>query len=101
MEITYDNDTIIKIMTQYKRKREKEKERYDTKLKVCPEYKLKCRERSRLHYQNNKEKRKDKYESNKEYNNAKQLLSYYIKNDKLHIFKTKHADKLDLVNHLL
>ena len=60
MENTFDNETIVKIVTQYKRKREMEKLRYDTKLKNDPEYKKKCCERSRAHYQKNKEKIKAK-----------------------------------------
>ncbi len=98
--VSYDNDMIIKIVNQYKRKKEKEKERYEI-IKNDPDYKKKCCERSRQHYQENKEKRKEKYNEKKEYNNAKQLLSYYIKNDKIDIFKVKHSDKLDLVGHLI
>lgn len=98
--ISYDNDKIIKVMNQYKRKQEKEKERYE-KIKNDPEYKKKCCERSRLHYQKNKEKRAEKYNENKKYINAKQLLSYYTKNNKIEVFKVRHADKLELVNHLL
>tara|TARA_R110000765_G_scaffold51410_1_gene103826 strand:+ start:165 stop:482 length:318 start_codon:yes stop_codon:yes gene_type:complete len=99
--ISYDNDMIFKIVNQYKRKRDMEKKRYDTVLKIDPEYKKKCCERSRLHYQKNKEKRRDKYLQDKEFNNAKQLLSYYTKNNNLETFKDKHPDKLELVKHLI
>ena len=99
--ITYDNEKIFKIVDQYKRKREKEKQRYETKLKHDPDYKKKCCERSRLHYQKNKEKRKELYEKEKEFNTAKQLLSYYVKNNKLDTFKEKHPEKLEKVKHLI
>ncbi len=101
MDNTFDNETIIKIVNQYKRKREMEKLRYDTKLKIDPEYKKKCCERSRAHYQKNKEKRREKYLKDKDFNTAKQLLSYYTKNNNLETFKDKHPDKLELVKHLI
>tara|TARA_R110000803_G_scaffold3448_1_gene11676 strand:- start:670 stop:933 length:264 start_codon:yes stop_codon:yes gene_type:complete len=37
------------------------------------------------------------YDSNRDYINAKNLCNYYLKNDKLDIFKIRHRDRYDLL----
>tara|TARA_R110000824_G_scaffold231517_1_gene419407 strand:- start:13686 stop:14015 length:330 start_codon:yes stop_codon:yes gene_type:complete len=97
----FTNEQIIKIINQYKNKKDKEKIRYDTKLKFDSEYKTLRNERSRIYYQNNKDIIKEKYKKDKAFRNARQILYYYKSNNNVELFKTKHADKLKLVEHLL
>ncbi len=96
----FNNESIARILQSYKRKREMEKARYE-RLKDTPEFKLDRNERSRKHYNKNKDKVKERYKENKDLIKAKQLLYYYKSNNKLDIFKVRHHDKLHLINHLL
>lgn len=90
-------EQIKKIIDTYKKQRVKDKDRYET-LKLNEDFKVKNRERARLHYVNNKEKKKQKYQDNKDILNAKSLLQYYKYNDKVDTFKDKHKDKYDLLH---
>ena len=89
-------EQINKIIENYKKQKVKDKDRYDT-LKLSEDFKVKNRERARLHYENNKDKKKQKYQDNKDILNAKSLLQYYKYNDKVDTFKEKHTDKYDLL----
>ena len=101
MDKEYNNTDIIRILQQYKNKRNQEYNKYHSILKNDPDFKMKNTERSKEYYINNKDIIKVKNEDKKELNNAKSLLRYYKKNDILHLFKMKHEDKLKLVEHLL
>ena len=89
-------EQINKIIQNYKNQKVKDKDRYNT-LKLSEDFKVKNRERARLHYENNKDKKKQKYQDNKDILNAKSLLQYYKYNDKVDTFKEKHTDKYDLL----
>lgn len=95
MELT--DIRIQSILKQYERKREKEKERYQ-RIKDTEEFKNKNRERARNHYQQNKEIKKEKYDNNREFLNARSSFYYYRKIDKLDYFKEKYPDKVKLLN---
>ena len=101
MDKEFNNTDIIRILQQYKNKRNQEYNKYHSILKNDPDFKMKNTERSKEYYINNKDIIKVKNEDKKELNNAKSLLRYYKKNDILHLFKMKHEDKLKLVEHLL
>lgn len=95
MELT--DIRIQSILKQYERKRKKEKERYQ-RIKDTEEFKNKNRERARNHYQQNKEIKKEKYDNNREFLNARSSFYYYRKIDKLDYFKEKYPDKVKLLN---
>lgn len=101
MDKEFNNTDIIRILQQYKNKRNQEYNKYHSILKNDPDFKMKNTERSKEYYINNKDIIKVKNEDKKELNNAKSLLRYYKKNNILHLFKMKHEDKLKLVEHLL
>ena len=62
------------------------------------DFKKKNRERAKAHYQNGyKEKKKEKYNENKDLLKNKSLFNYYKKQDKIDIFKTKHEDKYKML----
>ena len=89
---------ISKILTNYKNKRIRENKYYHEVSKNKEEFKIKNRERAKLHYQNGyKEKRKINYENNKQLLSSKSLYNYYKRNDKIDIFKNKHKDKYDML----
>ncbi len=90
-------EQINKIIENYKQQKIKDKNRYET-LKLNEDFKVKNRERARLHYEKNKDKKKQKYQDNKDFLNAKSILQYYKYNDKVNIFKEKHKDKYELLH---
>ena len=89
-------EQINKIIENYKQQKIKDKNRYEN-LKLNEDFKVKNRERARLHYEKNKDKKKQKYQDNKDILNAKSLLQYYKYNNKVNIFKDKHKDKYELL----
>lgn len=95
-EIT-DPERIKKVLEQYERKRKKEKDRYQL-IKDTDDFKNKNRERARNYYGLNKENKKEKYEQDKDFLSARSQYYYYRRNDKLHIFKEKYPNKVELLN---
>lgn len=87
------DERIKNIINQYERKREKEKARYEL-IRNTDEFKNKNRERARNHYQVNKEKKKEKYDNNKVFMNARSSYYYYKKRDKIDLFKEKYPNKV-------
>jgi len=97
MDLTAEQ--IARVLTNYKNKRIRENKYYHEVTKNKEEFKIKNRERAKLHYDNGyKEKKKEKYSNNKEFLKNKSLYNYYKKNDKLDIFKDKHKDKYDMLS---
>ena len=87
---------VKSILEQYEKKRAREKERYD-RIKETEEFKIQNRERAKLHYHNNKEQSKNKYESDRDFHNARSSYYYFKRNDRLDIFKKTHPDKVQLL----
>lgn len=87
------DERIKNIINQYERKRIKERERYEL-IKGTDEFKNKNRERARNHYQVNKEKKKEKYDNNKDFMNSRSSYYYYKKHNKLDLFKEKYPNKV-------
>jgi len=97
MDLTAEQ--IARVLTNYKNKRIRENKYYHEVTKNKEEFKIKNRERAKLHYDNGyKEKKKEKYSNNKDILKNKALYNYYKKNDKLDIFKDKHKDKYDMLS---
>jgi len=94
-EIT-DSERIKKILIQYEKKRAREKERY-LLIKDTEDFKFKNRQRAKNHYEKNKQIKKEKYDLDKEYLNARSQYYYYKKNNKLDIFAEKYPHKITLL----
>jgi len=92
----YSEEEINKIIQHYKNQKQKDKDKY-LKNKDNEDFKIKNRERARLHYQNNKDKKAVKYQENKELLNTKSLLQYYKYNDKIETFKNKYPEKVEVL----
>jgi len=92
----YSESEIQNILKLYSKKKEYEKQRYDS-VKDTDEFKIKNRMRAKQHYDNNKEIKLQKYQDNKEIMNAKSSYYYYKKNDKLEKFKEKNSEKYELL----
>ena len=88
MLFEYSEEQIQNILTSYKNKREKEKERYD-KIKDTEEFKIANRQRAKNYYQTNKELKKEKYENNKTMIRAKNSYYYYKRKNDIEKFKEK------------
>lgn len=89
----YSDEKISSILNQYKKKREREKQKYHEELKTNPEWREKNKENSKKYYHNNKSKYKQKYKNKEEYFKIKNLYQYYLRNDKVEAFKEKHKEK--------
>jgi hypothetical protein len=92
MLFEYSEEQIQNILTSYKNKREKEKERYD-KIKGTEEFKIANRQRAKNYYQTNKELKKEKYENNKTMIRAKNSYYYYKRKNDIEKFKEKFPDR--------
>tara|TARA_R110000782_G_C14592298_1_gene389935 strand:+ start:60 stop:371 length:312 start_codon:yes stop_codon:yes gene_type:complete len=92
-----DSARIQKIIQQYETKRAKEKVRYNL-IKDTEDFKIKNRQRAKDHYVLNKNIKKEKYESDKEFLSAKSQYNYYKKLDKIDIFKEKYPHKIEILS---
>ena len=89
---------IAKILTDYKKKRERENKYYHEVKKHDEEFKAKNRERAKNHYHSKgKDMKSNQYQDNKEFVKARSLYNYYKKRDNLDTFKEKHDDKCKIL----
>jgi hypothetical protein len=96
MNNEFDETQINKILNDYKNRRMRDRIRYET-IKDNTEFKIKNRERAKLHYEQNKDKRKEKYIENNDLMRARNSYYYYKKNDKLDDLKIKYPDRWQLL----
>ena len=89
-------EQIETILTRYKNQQQRDKEKYE-KVKDSEDFKIKNREKARLWYENNKEKRAKKYQDNKDFNLSKNTYYYYKRTNQLDKFKEKHPQKYDIL----
>ena len=94
--LDFSEEEIEKILTQYKNKREKEKERYD-KIKDTDKYRFASRERAKNNYNLTKEIRAEKYILNKNMIKAKNSFNYYKKQNKIDKFIEKYPDRHEIL----
>tara|TARA_B110000285_G_scaffold160599_1_gene179267 strand:- start:108 stop:374 length:267 start_codon:yes stop_codon:yes gene_type:complete len=73
------------VLSKFKNKKQSNYDYYNKK-KNSDEFKIKNRLNAKLYYT-----------KNKEYINIKNLYNYYLKNDKLNIFKERHKDKYNIL----
>ena len=92
-----DNEQIQRILEQYKQRQERDSKRYQ-ELKKDPEFVKLNRERAKLHYEKNKDKKLRHYHDNKEFMSAKSSYHYYRRRDRLDFFKDKYPDKVKLLS---
>ena len=99
MENNYNlsEEQINKILSNYKKKAEREKHYYHNVAKLDENFKIKNRQRAKAHYEKNKDKKKEKYDTNKDFLKSKSLYNYYKKNDRIDDFKKKHDDKFQIL----
>lgn len=90
-------EQIEKILNNYKAKKEREHKYYHAVKKVDENFILKNRQRAKLHYENNKSVKKEKYEADKDYRRALSLYNYYKKQGTLERFEEKHPEKMNMV----
>ena len=96
----FDNDKLTKIIEAYKKRRDRDKAKYERK-KNDPNFVQQNRARAKAHYQAHyKDIKKSNYESNKELNQCKSLFYYYRKNNKVDEYIKKYPEKVEiLTNH--
>lgn len=96
MSLDLSEAQIQKILEAYKNKREREKERYE-QIKDTEEFKNYNRNKAKLHYENNKDKYKEKYKNKKELMKARNSYYYYKKKDDMKTFQEKHPERYELL----
>ena len=96
MSLDLSEAQIQKILEAYKNKRAREKERYE-QIKDTEEFKTYNRNKSKLHYENNKEMYKEKYNKIKELNKAKNSYYYYKRKNDMETFQKKYPDRYELL----
>ncbi len=94
---TLNNSDITKIITQYKKKREREKKNYHERLKVDNEWCKRNQQRALDHYNKNKDKNKEKYKNDKDFVNSRSMFQYYKRNNRIMDFKDKYPEKYELL----
>ena len=92
-----NEETINRVILQYKKKKEKEYNNYHNKNKLDPDYMQKNKDRAKNHYNLNKEKRKESYSQNKDLVKARSSYYYYLKNNKIDTFKSKFPHHVELL----
>ena len=91
------NDEIKNIMDKQKRINIAHKKYYHDKLKDNEEYQKKARERSKIWYEKNNKKKKEKYQANKELINAKQLYIYHNNKNQSNKFIDRYPEKYQML----
>ena len=91
----FTDEQINHILNQYKNKRNREKTIYHEVNKKDPEWCKINNQRAKTHYHNNKDKKKEKYQSNKEFVNARNMWRYYERLNRHNDFIVKHPDKVE------
>lgn len=92
-----EHQDIQKILADYAKRKEYYKSRYHNKVKNDPIQIEKARERARLHYKKNKEKRADYYEKNKDIMKLMNKYRYYKKNSSMERFISKYPNEYQLL----
>lgn len=92
-----EDDEITDIVNKFIHRREYYKQRYHNYVKTDPEQVDKARERARIHYNNNKEKRKEYYQTNKTMMLAMNRYRYYKKNNNLDLYIKKYPEDYKLI----
>jgi acid phosphatase class B len=95
----YSDEQIQHILNVYRTQREKDKIKYEKK-KLNPDFVIKNRERAKKHYEKNKEKRVNKYQLNKDLQQAKSSYHYYKRKDNIDKFKEKHPERYNLLQNI-
>ena len=96
---TFNEEQIHRILSSYKNKREKDKERYQKK-KDDPEFVEKNRTRAREHYHKNKDVKRERYYENRDVAIARNSFYYYRKLNNLDLFQDKFPERYKLIESL-
>tara|TARA_R110002096_G_scaffold211263_1_gene398750 strand:+ start:1443 stop:1838 length:396 start_codon:yes stop_codon:yes gene_type:complete len=89
----YTDDKIKSIITQYKKKRERENKMYHEELKHDENWRKKNNDKSKDYYKINKEAVRKKYLSDNEYIKIRNLYRYYLRCNRVQDFKDKYPEK--------
>jgi hypothetical protein len=94
--MNYSPEEINKILSNYTKKKEYEKQRYMS-IKDTDDFKILNRQRSKAHYDKHKDIKLQNYQDNKEVMNAKSSYRYYNKVNKLELFAERNKEKYELL----
>ena len=97
MSNSYTDEELKKIISNYKKSKEKDRKKYEKK-KDDPNFMRKNRNRALAYHEKHKDERKLQYASNKPFNSAKSLYNYYVKHERSEEFIKKHPDKVIILH---
>lgn len=92
-----DDALIQKLMKNYTRHLEYNRNKYHNTRKHDIDFMEKNRERARKHYLNNRESKQKYYNNNRDLINAKSSYNYYLKKNDVEKFKNKYPNRYDLL----
>jgi len=87
-----NDQQIQKVLDQYVKNREYQRDYYRNRYNTDEIFKNKAKDNAKTYYINNIDKRKEKYETNKEYIQAKRRYRYWSKKDDIEGFKNKYPN---------
>jgi pyruvate-formate lyase len=93
---SFSDDEIKVILEEYKKRRDAGRDYYQ-RYKDDPEFKKKNQAAALGYYYKNKDKAKNNYEKDKEYNNARNSYYYYKNKGNSDIFESKFPTKYKLL----
>jgi pyruvate-formate lyase len=93
---SFSDDEIKVILEEYKKRRDAGRDYYQ-RYKDDPEFKKKNQAAALGYYYKNKDKAKNNYEKDKEYNNARNSYYYYKTKGNSDIFESKFPNKYKLL----
>tara|TARA_R110001632_G_scaffold114922_1_gene226378 strand:+ start:454 stop:744 length:291 start_codon:yes stop_codon:yes gene_type:complete len=86
---------IQKVIDQYVKNRQYQRDYYRNRYNTDEDFKNKAKDNAKTYYTNNIDKRKEKYETNKEFLQAQRRYRYWLKKDDLEGFKTKYPEDFE------
>lgn len=87
-----NDEQIQKVINQYIKNRAYQRDYYRNRYNGDEEFRNKAKETAKTYYINNIDKRKEKYEINKEFIQAKRRLRYWKNKDDIEGYKIKYPD---------
>ena len=90
-----NDQQIEKVIAQYVKNRQYQRDYYRNRYNADEDFRTKAKENAKNYYVNNIDKRKELYQTNKEYIQAKRRYRYWAKKDDIEGFKTKYPDDWD------
>ena len=95
-QMDFTDDEIKLALNRYLKNKEYQKNYYRNKYNEDEEYREKTKQLSRQYYQNNSDKRKEKYEIQKDFLRAKRRFRYWKQKNNIDKFIEKYPEDYEM-----